>query len=519
MGLKRSRSSDMDIDLPPSKRHYYSADKPLFNADSNGINDMKPLSTALPGLDTKKATTLRNTPVVSNAPIGKKSADIEKGTTGTKKTINGLFTPEIGTPECVDQKQETGCDTPNLGYDTPKSVGNGVDMNEVSASLTNMIEFVNSTEFKKFDPTLVNELTEKIPQADLALYKNSVEYWLSDMKREDRIMELRSDQYLEMKFSGPVAISRWALIDWLREVSVEHRLMKGTFHSAIQYYDIFLSKETIDESHYQLLIVACLLVAVKVNVTNLFAKFEKEATRFTLDTLIEFMWDENEPNEVNEKQMELGKMFLLKYEYKLMKIMNWDLLLPTPLDFLQHALQFATFVEPPTYYEDLPNELVESRDRCTTIQHQRYCTMQFSHAVTILDQSVLDYRSLSFPPSVLAATAFYKHISTHTLSVPVEKLLLTATGYTVNDLSDCLQFMEVYHPENVEEILTTECMQKTIKNYSSFLNENLLDQDFKLQQHQITSLRSVKEYDELLQRNAQLLGNDHQSSYWCFSPM
>jgi hypothetical protein len=125
---------------------------------------------------------------------------------------------------------------------------------------------------------------------------------------------------------------------------------------------------------------------------------------------VEFVWDEEimTPQE-NQANIDFAKKFLLKYEYKMMKLMNWNVMLPSPLDFLRHSLQFAALLEgiPKECYlpEGIPNPL-EDRG-ADTVLHQKYDTMMFACAAAILDRAAMDYYSLSFLGSQIAAAVFW----------------------------------------------------------------------------------------------------------------
>lgn len=111
----------------------------------------------------------------------------------------------------------------------------------------------------------------------------------------------------------------------------------------------------------------------------------------------------------NQANIDYAKKFLLKYEYKMMKLMNWNVMLPTPLDFLRHSLQFAAISEGVPdeccLPEGIPNPCEERG--ADTILHQKYSTMMFARAAAILDRAAMDYYSLNFLGSQIAAAVFW----------------------------------------------------------------------------------------------------------------
>ena len=67
--------------------------------------------------------------------------------------------------------------------------------------------------------------------------------------------------------------------------------------------------------------------------------------------LVLFQWDEDLPENTNVDILEDAVRILLEKEISLMKITNWDILIPTPLDFLHHCFQFATYgIGKPLFY-------------------------------------------------------------------------------------------------------------------------------------------------------------------------
>ena len=97
---------------------------------------------------------------------------------------------------------------------------------------------------------------------------------------------------------------------------------------------------------------------------------------------------------------------LLENEMSLMKITNWDILIPTPLDFLHHCFQFATYGigKPLFYVNDIPKE----KGGQFSLMHRRYRKCFFFKGCSILDKAVMDYQHHEFTSSILAAAIFWK---------------------------------------------------------------------------------------------------------------
>ena len=99
-------------------------------------------------------------------------------------------------------------------------------------------------------------------------------------------------------------------------------------------------------------------------------------------------------------------------------------MLPLPIDFLRHSLHFACFKEGPLIFAPFPEGFYNSLKEETTTLHQKYCTMLFLKAVSVLDDAVLDVESINFCGSVLAAGVFWKVYPMEDKSFEEKELLL-----------------------------------------------------------------------------------------------
>ena len=123
--------------------------------------------------------------------------------------------------------------------------------------------------------------------------------------------------------------------------------------------------------------------------------------------LVIFLWDDDLPEHENTTQAEDAVRVLLKNEMKLMNAMDWNLCIPTALDFLHHSFQFATIACPDLFYtSDFP---IEKGGQCS-LMNRRYSRELFFKGASILDKCVMDYQHLEFVSSLLAAAVFYKVI-------------------------------------------------------------------------------------------------------------
>jgi hypothetical protein len=92
-----------------------------------------------------------------------------------------------------------------------------------------------------------------------------------------------------------------------------------------------------------------------------------------------------------------------------------------------------------------------------------------------------------------------------------EKILLVATGYKLDQISDCLEFLEPYtliDNQIITEILNSELM---VELFQRLLTD---DHEFKLEEHQIPGIHMPVDYDHILEQRAKKLGKPHILSYW-----
>lgn len=96
--------------------------------------------------------------------------------------------------------------------------------------------------------------------------------------------------------------------------------------------------------------------------------------------------------------------------------MDWNVLIPTPHDFLKHSFQFATLADKTRRPNEIPGAeaipmgLFDSNAVQTnaTFFHPRYNAVLFAKACTLLDKAVMDSQSCDFLSSELAAAVFWR---------------------------------------------------------------------------------------------------------------
>ena len=180
---------------------------------------------------------------------------------------------------------------------------------------------------------------------------------------------------------------RSILVDWLVEVAEEYRLQTETLYLAVSYIDRFLSYMSVVRAKLQLVGTAAMFIAAKYE--EIYPPDVGEFVYITDDTY-------------TKKQV-------LRMEHLILRVLSFDLTVPTPLIFLMEYC--------------ISNNLSEK--------------IKFL-AMYLCELSMLEGDPyLQFSPSHLAASAVA--LARHTL---LEEMwpheLELSTGYSLRDLKDCI---------------------------------------------------------------------------------
>uniref|UniRef100_A0A0D9Y5P6 Uncharacterized protein n=1 Tax=Oryza glumipatula TaxID=40148 RepID=A0A0D9Y5P6_9ORYZ len=182
---------------------------------------------------------------------------------------------------------------------------------------------------------------------------------------------------------------RAILIDWLVEVAEEYRLVPDTLYLTVNYIDRYLSGNEINRQRLQLLGVACMLIAAKYE--EICAPQVEEFCYITDNT---YFRDEcwNESNSNNS---------LIAYNRRFVRV-------------AQVSDELFIVQDPALHLEFLANYVAEL--------------------------SLLEYNLLSYPPSLVAASAIFlaKFILQPTKH-PWNSTLAHYTQYKSSELSDCVK--------------------------------------------------------------------------------
>ncbi|XP_074095853.1 cyclin A [Cotesia typhae] len=183
---------------------------------------------------------------------------------------------------------------------------------------------------------------------------------------------------------------RSILVDWLVEVAEEYRLQSETLYLAVSYIDRFLSYMSVVRAKLQLVGTAAMFIAAKYE--EIYPPDVGEFVYITDDTY-------------TKKQV-------LRMEHLILRVLSFDLTVPTPLAFI--------------------------RDLCIS---NNLSDKILYLAMYLCELSMLEADPyLQFLPSHLASSAVA--VARHTLQEeawPHE--LELSTGYSLNDLKKCIKYL------------------------------------------------------------------------------
>ncbi|CAM0145521.1 unnamed protein product [Urochloa decumbens] len=187
---------------------------------------------------------------------------------------------------------------------------------------------------------------------------------------------------------------RAILVDWLVEVAEEYRLVPDTLYLTVNYIDRYLSGNEINRQRLQLLGVACMLIAAKYE--EICAPQVEEFCYITDNT---YFRDE-----------------VLEMEASVLNYLKFEMTAPTAKCFLRRFARAAQACDedPALHLEFLANYITEL--------------------------SLLEYSLLSYPPSLIAASAiFLAKFVLQPTKYPWNSTLCHYTQYKASELCNCVK--------------------------------------------------------------------------------
>jgi len=189
---------------------------------------------------------------------------------------------------------------------------------------------------------------------------------------------------------------RSILVDWLVEVSEEYKLQNETLYLAVNYVDRFLSIMSVQRAKLQLVGTACMFIAAKYE--EIYPPDVGEFVYITDDTY--------------------SKKQVLRMEQLVLKVLNFDLAVPTILQFVTNF-----------------SKMVQSSVEAISLA-------QYLSELTLLEVE----RFLPYKHSVIAAASVA--LARHTLNLTAwPESIAQFTGIGLDDFKDCLV--------NIHEVFVT----------------------------------------------------------------
>ncbi len=175
----------------------------------------------------------------------------------------------------------------------------------------------------------------------------------------------------------------------------------------------------IDRSNLQLLAVACLFIASKVEDTH-----PPKAEDFALTTDGAYSAD-----------------MIVSMERLVLQTLQWRLHAQTPLAFLQMFIKKTAIELCKTYTNFKYSSQLQKQMQ--TQMEELLSVDTFIKMMNLMDVFTFDMHSIRFYPSALAASAMYTILSAHPV---VYASVQEATAYTHEDLSPCIQMLVMLSP-------------------------------------------------------------------------
>ncbi|KAL2317831.1 hypothetical protein Fmac_031707 [Flemingia macrophylla] len=213
--------------------------------------------------------------------------------------------------------------------------------------------------------------------------------------RESEGKKRPSTDFME-KIQKDINVSmRAILIDWLVEVAEEYRLVPDTLYLTMNYIDRYLSGNAMNSQRLQLLGVSCMMIASKYE--EICAPQVEEFCYITDNTYL--------------------KEEVLQMESAVLNYLKFELTAPTIKCFLRRFVRAAA-----QDVQELPSLQLE-------------CLTNY-----IAELSLLEYTMLSYPPSLIAASAiFLAKFILFPSKRPWNSTLQHYTLYRPNDLFSCVK--------------------------------------------------------------------------------
>ncbi|KAF6159801.1 hypothetical protein GIB67_030059 [Kingdonia uniflora] len=268
-------------------------------------------------------------------------------------------------------------------------------------------------EIDQMEEDIMEESVMDIDSCDLKNQLAVVEY-VEEIHSYYRKAESRScvsPSYMEQQFDINERM-RGILIDWLIEVHYKFELMDETLFLMVNVIDRFLARETVLRKKLQLVGVTAMYLA---------SKYEEVSVPIIDDLLM-----------ISDRAY--TRKEVLDMESLICNTLQFDMSVPTPYVFMRRFLKAAQ--------SDKKLELL---------------------SFFMIELCMVEYETLKFPPSLLAAAAVYTAQCIVNRFKHWSKTSEWHAKYSENDLMECARLMVTYHQKAASGKLTG-----VHKKYSTF---------------------------------------------------
>ncbi|RMZ96310.1 G1 S-specific cyclin-E2 isoform X2 [Brachionus plicatilis] len=280
--------------------------------------------------------------------------------------------------------------------------------------------------------------------------------------RSSEIKYRKNAHYLQ-RHKSIEAQMRAILIDWLIEISYAYRLHRETLHLAIEYLDRFMSMSQVEMrvDRLQLIGLTSLYLAAKNEEV-----YPPKMSDFC-SHMESYSCDDNE-------------QLMKKFEIAMLKTLEWNISPVTANTWLQTYIQLlcANFkhlvlgtdpsesgpcgtelVVPVTFYKN-------SDKKSGTINNKvgDFYLDTFMKSIALVDLCLFDLEALEFEYSAVSASALYYVLGARGLA-KIELVLERVTGYTLEELDECIKWMRAYFEVCQEMLYAQDLCQ--VKKFGS----------------------------------------------------
>jgi hypothetical protein len=205
---------------------------------------------------------------------------------------------------------------------------------------------------------------------------------------------------------------RHAVVDWVCQVGEVCGLKNLTIHAAIGFVDMLLDITPVDTPRVQLVAIACILIA---------AKIEEQ---------------EDKVPRVHALTAMCGNAFsrdlILRMESFILNVFKWEVNIVTSVNFLEYYLQFSLY----------PTEVI----RNTHIRNYEFTkTHLYKTAEFFVDLSEHHSYFREFLPSVVAAASIAAARKMLNVQPIWTEALQLQTSHTLDDIGDCSTSLLTYY--------------------------------------------------------------------------